>query len=234
MLTDDCTRCPLHVHALTVCVPGRGPTPTEIMLVGEAPGAAEDMEGEPFVGTAGRELDTLLREAGIDPAAVRISTAVRCRPPKSRDPMEAEIDACREHLKAEIALVQPQAIIALGGIALHALTWANGITRFRGKVMPLDEWFGHEATVWPTFHPAAALYQPSNRAKIVADLTNARDHDRVQHVKELRAVGCRFHVGKAGDTCQRCNGTWEQHFGIVPDWAKKKAKASQAPRQALH
>jgi len=228
----DCTRCPLHAHALTVCVPGRGPVPAEIMLVGEAPGASEDMEGEPFVGQSGRVLNAMLREAGIDPQAVRISNAVRCRPPKNRDPVESEIDACRFHLRAEILTVRPQAIVALGGIALHALTWANGITRFRGKVMPLDEWFGHEATVWPTFHPAAAMYQPSNRVRIIGDLTNARDHDRMKNVTELQETGCRFHVGSAGSDCRRCGGTWVQHYGLVPEWRKKKP--SQNPKQALH
>ncbi|HEU4797990.1 MAG TPA: uracil-DNA glycosylase, partial [bacterium] len=102
-----CQRCPLWATR-TQAVPGVGPADARVMLVGEAPGRQEDLQGEPFVGTAGRFLDTLLSSVGLTRDDVYIANVVKCRPPGNRDPMPEEIETCRPYLEAQLEFLDPR------------------------------------------------------------------------------------------------------------------------------
>ena len=124
------------------------------MFVGEAPGKNEDLQGEPFVGAAGKLLDTLLSEIGMKRAEVYIANVLKCRPPGNRDPRPDEIDSCKGYLREQIRLIEPEVVMTLGNFATKLLlNTATGITRLRGQAHPW--WLG--AQLVPTFHPAAAL-----------------------------------------------------------------------------
>lgn len=124
------------------------------MLVGEAPGQNEDLQGEPFVGAAGQLLDELLAGIGIEREEVYIANVLKCRPPGNRDPRDDEIDACKGYLRSQIRLIQPEVVVTLGNFATKLLLQTErGITRMRGQ--RFKWWLG--ATLIPTFHPAAAL-----------------------------------------------------------------------------
>lgn len=148
-----CTDCPL-CETRTQVVFGVGDPEARLMLVGEAPGHNEDLQGEPFVGAAGRLLDQLLGEIGIRRSEVYIANVIKCRPPGNRDPRPEEIDACKGYLRDQIRLVGPEVVVTLGNFATKLLLRTDtGITRLRGTSYPW--WLG--ATIVPTFHPAAAL-----------------------------------------------------------------------------
>jgi DNA polymerase len=124
------------------------------MFVGEAPGKNEDLQGEPFVGAAGRLLDSLLEEVGLGRSDVYIANVLKCRPPGNRDPKAEEIDACKGYLREQIRLISPEVVVTLGNFATKLLLNTEvGITRLRGR--PHRWWLG--AVLVPTFHPAAAL-----------------------------------------------------------------------------
>ena len=143
-------------------VPGEGPVPSQVMFVGEAPGRREDELGRPFVGQAGRLLDRLLALAGLERGSVYITNVVKCRPPGNRDPREDEITACNGYLQAQIRLVEPEVIVTLGRIAgrtlfgMAGLRW-TGIRAHRGRAYHA-RLAGRSIVLYPTFHPAAALY----------------------------------------------------------------------------
>jgi len=148
-----CTHCSL-AETRTNVVFGVGDQSARLMIVGEAPGKNEDLQGEPFVGAAGRLLDELL--AGIDIARpeVYIANVLKCRPPANRDPRPDEIEACKPYLQSQIRMIEPEVVMTLGNFATKLLLRTEtGITRLRGQ--RYDWWLG--ATLIPTFHPAAAL-----------------------------------------------------------------------------
>jgi DNA polymerase len=148
-----CTRCAL-AETRTQVVFGVGDPQARLMFVGEAPGKNEDLQGEPFVGAAGRLLDTLLGEIGIARSEVYIANVLKCRPPGNRDPRPEEIDACKGYLREQIRLIAPEVVMTLGNFATKLLLKTEvGITRLRGR--PHQWWLG--ALLVPTFHPAAAL-----------------------------------------------------------------------------
>ena len=178
-----CTLCPLHKEALTVCVPGKGATPAKIMLVGQNPGVKEDCAGEAFIGPSGRLLDEMLADAGFDRDECFITNAVKCRTPqepgtyRDRPPNTEEIDACRTHLTQEIHRVKPDVIIAMGDVALRALTRLSGIGNKRGKSFPLHKSFAYDCEVWPTYHPAYILHSKSPgpvKNSVTVDLRRVR------------------------------------------------------------
>lgn len=149
----SCTACGLAESRNNV-VFGVGDPGARLMFVGEAPGKNEDLQGEPFVGAAGRLLDELLGEIGIDRSEVYIANVLKCRPPGNRDPRPDEIDACKGFLRSQIRIVEPEVVMTLGNFATKLLLRTEtGITRLRGN--PFSWWLG--ATLIPTFHPAAAL-----------------------------------------------------------------------------
>jgi len=148
-----CTACDLANTRHTV-VFGVGDPNARLMLVGEAPGKNEDLQGEPFVGAAGALLDELLAGIGVSRSEVYIANVLKCRPPGNRDPRPGEIDSCKGYLREQIRLIAPEVVVTLGNFATKLLLRTEtGITRLRGQ--RFDWWLG--AVLVPTFHPAAAL-----------------------------------------------------------------------------
>jgi uracil-DNA glycosylase family 4 len=147
-----CTDCGL-AETRTSVVFGVGSADADLMIIGEAPGRNEDLEGEPFVGRAGQLLDQLLGEIGLQRDQVYIANVIKCRPPGNRDPRPDEIDACKGYLRRQLELIDPAVVLTLGNFATKLLLKREvGITRMRGQVYP---WWGRRLV--PTFHPAAAL-----------------------------------------------------------------------------
>ena len=148
-----CTDCGL-CQTRTQVVFGVGDPNARVMLVGEAPGKYEDLQGEPFVGAAGKLLDELLIEIGLQRSEVYIANVLKCRPPGNRDPHPDEIDSCKGYLREQIRLINPEVVVTLGNFATKLLlNTETGITRLRGRLHPW--WLG--SSLVPTFHPAAAL-----------------------------------------------------------------------------
>ncbi|MGA2519267.1 MAG: uracil-DNA glycosylase [Acidimicrobiales bacterium] len=158
-----CTRCPLAAGRTQV-VFGVGDPEASLMFVGEGPGRDEDLAGEPFVGRSGKLLDKLVRqEIGIDRSRYYIANVVKCRPPGNRDPLPAEIAACRPYLDAQLELIAPLVVVTLGNFATRLLLdTTEGIRRIRGRAYPFRT--GH---IVPTYHPAAAL---RGGAEVVAEM----------------------------------------------------------------
>src|SRR5215510_3604979 len=148
----SCTRCPLS-EGRTQVVVGSGDPGADLMFVGEAPGFHEDKQGVPFVGQAGKLLETLLGEIGLSRDAVYIANVIKCRPPGNRDPLPAEIDACRPYLDDQLTLVDPRVVVTLGNFATKLLLdTQEGITKLRGREFPY-----RSGVIIPVFHPAAVL-----------------------------------------------------------------------------
>jgi len=170
-----CTNCPQLAATRTTVVFGNGNADGDLMFVGEAPGANEDRQGVPFVGQAGKLLDTLLGEIGLARGDVFVANVLKCRPPGNRDPHPAEIEACRSYLLRQVELIEPRVICTLGNFATKLLRGEpTGITRLHGR----DEVrvIGPRAVrLYPLFHPAAALYTPANVEVLRADFTRIPD-----------------------------------------------------------
>lgn len=153
VVAEACTACGL-AQTRTKVVFGVGAPDADLLFVGEAPGRNEDIEGVPFVGAAGRLLDTLMAEVGIDRERSYIANVLKCRPPNNRDPLPDEIDSCKGFLRRQIDLIDPRVVVTLGNFASKLLLKTDlGITKLRGR--PYQWWRGK--TLIPTFHPAAAL-----------------------------------------------------------------------------
>jgi uracil-DNA glycosylase len=163
-----CTRCPL-AQTRTQAVFGAGNADADLMFVGEAPGAQEDLQGIPFVGRAGKLLDELLAENGLARDDVFIANVLKSRPPGNRDPQPEEIDACKPYLYRQVELIEPTVICTLGNFATKLLTRSSaGISRVHG--VPQLHWVGGRAVqVFPIFHPAAGLRTPSVKEKLRED-----------------------------------------------------------------
>jgi uracil-DNA glycosylase len=166
----ECVSCPLH-ETRTNVVFGAGNADAELMFVGEAPGANEDLQGLPFVGQAGKLLEKLLGEIGMDRADVFIANTVKCRPPGNRDPHPHELDACRHYLFSQLELIQPTMVCTLGNFATKLLRGdPTGISKIHGQ--PEVQMIGPRAVrLYPLYHPAAALYTPSTLEMLRADFT---------------------------------------------------------------
>ena len=133
-------------------VPGEGPAPAAVMVVGEAPGANEDKQGRPFVGRAGRLLDELLVAAGLEREDVFITNVLKARPPNNRDPKASEVAHSMPWLEAQLALVKPRLLIPLGRHALAHFAPGEKISEVHGTTV-----IALERTLFPMYHPAAAL-----------------------------------------------------------------------------
>lgn len=149
----------------TQLVPGTGPASAEIVIVGEAPGAKEDAAGVPFVGAAGKLLDTLLAEAQIPREAVFITNVVKARPPKNRDPKKDEVAHHWPWLERQLEIIQPQLLVPLGRHALARFAPDAKIAEVHGTAITDDE----GRALFPLYHPAAALYNGGLRATLFAD-----------------------------------------------------------------
>jgi DNA polymerase len=148
----------------TNLVPGEGNPDAEVVFVGEAPGASEDKQGRPFVGNAGRLLDGLLEEAGLLRADVFITNVVKARPPKNRDPKAPEVEHYLPWLVAQLDVIEPKLVVPLGRHPLAHFAPAVKISEAHGRVLQTERW-----RLFPMFHPAAALHNPSLRETLVED-----------------------------------------------------------------
>jgi DNA polymerase len=160
-----CTRCALH-ETRTNTVPGQGTPTPELMFIGEAPGADEDRQGLAFVGRAGGLLTKMIEAMGYTRDEVFIGNILKCRPPGNRAPLPDEMETCMPYLKAQIAILKPRVIVALGATAVKGLLDdSTGITKLRGK------WHTFEGIdLMPTFHPAYLLRNPAAKHDTWADL----------------------------------------------------------------
>ena len=170
-----CERCPTLVECRSRIVNGVGPTDADLLFVGEAPGESEDEQGEPFVGRSGDVLDDGLHDAGLDRGDVRITNCVRCRPPDNRDPTDEELGNCRGYLETEIDRIDPAVVVTLGKVpAEHLLGRDVAVTGEAGDVVEA-EISGERQRVLVCVHPAATLYDPSQRDTFASTLERAAE-----------------------------------------------------------
>ena len=162
-----CTLCGLH-RGRTQTVFGVGRRDARLFVIGEAPGADEDRQGEPFVGRAGQLLNAMLRSIGLPRAEVFIANILKCRPPNNRDPEPTESASCTPYLTQQIDLVQPRVLLAVGRIAAQWLLQTDApIGRIRGRVMSYG---ARNTPLVVTYHPAYLLRSPVEKAKAWTDL----------------------------------------------------------------
>jgi uracil-DNA glycosylase len=154
----------------THLVPGEGSATAPVVIVGEAPGASEDKQGRPFVGRAGRLLDQLLEEAGLDREAVFITNVLKARPPGNRDPRADEVAHHRPWLEAQLEVIDPRLLVPLGRHALARFAPDAKISEAHGRVVSRDG-----RTLFPMFHPAAALHNQALRETLFADARALRE-----------------------------------------------------------
>jgi len=167
----DCQRCPLS-RSRTKLVYGDGDERARLMFVGEGPGRAEDAQGLPFVGPAGKLLDDLLAGIGLARSEVYIANVLKCRPPGNRDPLPLEMDTCHPFLAGQISIIKPAVVCALGRIASGVLLERTvQITKMHGQKFARPGYF-----VVPVFHPAAALRAPATMAMIRDDFEQLRTY----------------------------------------------------------
>lgn len=164
----SCTRCPLHATRTHV-VFGVGNPKSPLLFIGEAPGADEDRQGEPFVGRAGQLLTKALRDLGRSRSEFYIANILKCRPPENRVPQPQEIVSCLPYLRRQIDLIRPRLICALGGVSAKTLLQTDaGIMSLRGRVHVTGSW-----RIFPTFHPAYILRNPADLPRLLEDLRTA-------------------------------------------------------------
>lgn len=175
LCVNDCTRCPDLVDSRSRIVNGVGPDDADLLFVGEGPGKNEDEQGEPFVGRSGSVLDDALGEAGLLREEVRITNCVRCRPPENRDPTTDELANCRGYLHSEISAVDPTLVITLGKVpSQHLVGRSVAITKEAGSIV--ETRFGDRAQrLLLSVHPAATLYDRSQRETFFETIANAVD-----------------------------------------------------------
>lgn len=159
-----CRKCEISNH-ITNKVFGTGNTKAKVILIGEAPGANEDKQGKPFVGRAGKLLNSFLQLAGLNREDVYITNIIKCRPPGNRNPNREEIENCIGFLKKEIEIINPEIIVTLGSVASRTLIKPDLlITKERGKFFKIKDYL-----IMPTFHPAAVLRDPRRKELMEKD-----------------------------------------------------------------
>lgn len=165
-----CTLCNL-CQGRTHAVPGEGPENALIMLIGEGPGAQEDLQGRPFVGVSGQFMAETLAQVGIRRQDVFITNVVKCRPPGNRDPQPDEMETCTQvYLDLQIALIQPKIIVTLGRFSMSHFLPGAAISRIHGQPHRVGD-----VIVYPMLHPAAALRRPEWKTAFVADAQRIPD-----------------------------------------------------------
>jgi len=166
----DCTRCKLHALGRKQIVFGVGNPNADLMFVGEAPGADEDIQGIPFVGRAGQLLTKIIEAIGLKRDDVYIANVIKCRPPQNRNPEQDEVDTCEPFLFRQIDIIEPKVIVALGKFGAQTLLGTlEPISRLRGRVY---EYRG--AKLVPTFHPAYLLRNPASKREVWEDMKLVR------------------------------------------------------------
>ena len=167
----DCTRCKLHTLGRKQIVFGVGNPNADLMFVGEAPGADEDIQGEPFVGRAGQLLTKIIEAIGMKREDVYIANVIKCRPPGNRNPEPDEVEQCEPFLFRQIDTIKPKVIVALGKFAAQCLLRSSDpITRLRGR-----EYKYRDAILMPTYHPAYLLRTPSAKREVWEDMKRVRE-----------------------------------------------------------
>jgi uracil-DNA glycosylase len=162
----DCTRCKLHTLGRSQVVFGVGNPDADLMFVGEAPGADEDVQGIPFVGRAGQLLTKIIEAIDLKRDDVYIANVIKCRPPGNRNPEPDEVETCEPFLFQQIDIIKPKVIVALGKFAAQALLRTlDPISRLRGRVFTY-----RGAKLVPTFHPAYLLRNPASKREVWEDM----------------------------------------------------------------
>jgi DNA polymerase len=170
-----CTACRLH-SGRRRAVPGEGSAETEVVFVGEGPGANEDEQGRPFVGAAGGLLTELIRSIGWQRDEVFITNVVKCRPPGNRDPEPDEIAACSGYLRRQLQALDPALIVTLGRFSLQSFMPGARISSAHGTLRPADPATGAaDASVMALYHPAAAFRQAALRETLFEDIAGVPD-----------------------------------------------------------
>jgi len=166
----DCVRCKLHALGRRQIVFGVGNPDADLMFVGEAPGADEDIQGIPFVGRAGQLLTKIIEAINLSRNDVYIANVIKCRPPGNRNPEQDEVDTCEPFLFQQIDVIKPKVIVALGTFAARALLRTlDPISRLRGRVYDY-----RGAKLIPTFHPAFLLRNPASKREVWEDMKLVR------------------------------------------------------------
>ncbi len=170
---ENCQLCELHATRKQA-VFGVGNQQADWLIIGEAPGADEDRQGEPFVGRAGQLLNEMLKAIGLQREQVYIANILKCRPPNNRDPKPEEAASCSPYLQRQIELIQPKVILALGRIAAQRLLQCNtSLARLRGQLHQLET---ISSPLIVTYHPAYLLRSPAEKRKAWQDLQFARKY----------------------------------------------------------
>lgn len=161
-----CKLCELH-KTRTNTVFGTGNPQAEVVFIGEAPGANEDLQGEPFVGRAGLLLNAMLKSIGLSRDKIYIANILKCRPPNNRDPLPTEVGLCTPYLRQQIATIQPKLLVAVGRIAAQSLlNTTESMARLRGRSYEYGE---TKIPLIVTYHPAYLLRSPGEKKKAYAD-----------------------------------------------------------------
>ena len=183
-----CQKCDL-CQTRTNAVPGKGNLNAEIILVGEAPGRSEDKRGEPFVGSAGKRLNEILLDAGINRDDVYITNIVKCRPPNNRVPAKNEEESCLDYINEEISIISPKIVCIMGNTAFNTLLGGKEITKNHGNFIEKDG-----RTYFVTYHPAATIYNQKLIAELKADFKKLSkflgDNDEEKQCEERRCDFC--------------------------------------------
>ena len=171
---ESCQACPLH-ETRTNTVPGAGNENARLVFVGEAPGADEDRQGVPFVGRAGQKLTQIIEAIGLSRSEVYIANVLKCRPPGNRNPLPEEVQACEPYLIAQLRLIKPRVICALGAFAAQTLLRTDQrISRLRGRFHTYQG-----IKLMPTYHPAFLLRNPRSKRDVWEDVQKVKaEHDR--------------------------------------------------------
>lgn len=167
----NCQRCKLAKLGRSQVVFGVGNPHASIMFVGEAPGANEDLKGEPFVGAAGKILNDLLQSANLSRDDIYIANVIKCRPPENRDPELDEVDTCKPFLLQQIQLIRPKLVCTLGNWATQTLLERKvGITKVKAQAFYMKDF-----VLFPLLHPAAALHQGGLLDTLKADFKKLKE-----------------------------------------------------------
>ncbi len=162
--TEECLKCALG-ESRTNLVFGHGNADADIVFIGEAPGFNEDKQGVPFVGAAGKLLTELLAGIGMDREDVYIANVLKCRPPGNRDPLPEEVAACKPVLFEQLAIINPKVVVTLGAHATRTILGRDvSISKVHGTTFQVDGY-----TVFPIYHPAAALYARATKELLEED-----------------------------------------------------------------
>ncbi|MFB6215814.1 MAG: uracil-DNA glycosylase family protein [Candidatus Aenigmatarchaeota archaeon] len=164
----DCKKCRLS-DSRNNTVPGEGDGDADIMLVGEGPGKNEDIEGRPFVGRAGEILDKLLDSVGLDRNEIYITNIVKCRPPENRNPRKDEIETCTPYLDEQISIIEPDVISPLGSFATAYILDKYDLDKGKISEVHGKTFSSENLKIYPQYHPAAAIYDPSKMEVLKKD-----------------------------------------------------------------